>query len=54
MLKKKSPGALTNQTDDAMALYVPFRRGLGGHTSFFYGPLEEENAGHERCKGSMR
>ena len=39
--------ALTHQIDDAMPLYVSFRRALSGHTTIWYEPLEEENVGHE-------
>ena len=41
--------ALTHQLDDAMPLYVSFRRALRGHTTIWYAPLEEENVGHGGC-----
>ena len=41
--------ALTHQIDDAMPLYVSFRRALHGHTTVWYEPLEEENVGHGGC-----
>ena len=39
--------ALTHQIDGAMPFDIFFRRALRGHTTIWYGPLEEENAGHE-------
>ena len=42
-------GALTHQLDDAMSLYVSFRRALRGHNTIWYEPLEEENVGHGGC-----
>ena len=41
--------ALTHQIDDAMPLYVSFRRALHDHTTIWYEPLEEENVGHGGC-----
>ena len=41
--------ALTHQIDDAMPLYVSFRRALCGHTTIWYEPLEEETVGHGGC-----
>ena len=42
--------ALTHQIDDAMPLYVSFRRALRGHTTIWHESLEEENVGHEGCQ----
>ena len=42
-LNNSKVDALTHQLDDAMPLYVSFRRALRGHTAIWYEPLEEEN-----------
>ena len=41
--------APTHQIDDAIPLYVSFRRALHGHTTIWHEPLEEENVGHSGC-----